>query len=461
MGLVVLTKMLPRAVQASLHRGHAGGEDRGDLGMAAPFLHEGEQRAILRPQVLEGVPQRVEFLGVDRSRRLGDILVLRGEGQEDPPQLLAAQLVDAGVAGETEKPRLELRGSLQAVDGADHLDEDLLAEVLHLIAAVGDGEDEAGHPVLIGDDELVQSLLVATLRAAHQVNPICRRGFIHAAGGVLPGKTSRNGERYGAAGVCLAFAAVLACAAATPSTMKPTAPLFSPVAAALLAALSLAAGGCGSGPAPRDLMLEEAGRSAAVERPVAMRGEGTFLNGSLATVATVTRGFDRGNRAPRAKGPGGGPVEGAFDDPSRRRRDDAGAFTEVYHIGGYGDSEEEQKEAMQDYIRQARARRAAGSPMPPVTLKVAFENRGKETLEIEVLDVNSDLGNFAVRPPRLTIPAGGSASLDPMISQLGVTSDEIPLKLALRSGGKRELQVVVIKNVLGGSLRQEFEKMAR
>jgi hypothetical protein len=232
-------------------------------------------------------------------------------------------------------------------------------------------------------------------------------------------------------------------------------------AAALLAVLSLAAGGCGSGPAPRDLMLEEAGRSASVERPVAMRGEGTFLGGSLASVATVTRGFDRGNRTPRGKGPGGGPVEGAFDDPSRRRRDDAGAFSEVYYIGGYGDSEEEQKEAMQDYIRQARARRAAGSPMPPVTLKVAFENRGKDPIEIEVLEVNSDLGNFAVRPPKLTIPPGGSASLDPMFSQLGVTSDEIPLKLAVRGGGRRELQVVVLKNVFGGSLKQEFERLSR
>ncbi|MFM1748803.1 MAG: hypothetical protein RLZZ188_2469 [Verrucomicrobiota bacterium] len=234
----------------------------------------------------------------------------------------------------------------------------------------------------------------------------------------------------------------------------------SPAALALLAVLSLAAGGCGSGPAPRDLMLEEAGRSATVERPVAMRGEGTFLGGSLASVATVTRGFDRGTRTARAKG-AGGPVEGAFDDPNRRRRDDAGAFSEVYYIGGYGDSEEEQKEAMQDYIRQARARRAAGSPMPPVTLKVAFENRGKEPLEIEVLEVNSDLGNFAVRPPKLTIPAGGSASLDPMISQLGVTSDEIPLKLAVRGGGRRELQVVVLKNVFGGSLKQEFERLSR
>lgn len=190
--------------------------------------------------------------------------------------------------------------------------------------------------------------------------------------------------------------------------MKLPVQIPSPVVAALLATFSLAAGGCGSGPAPRDLMLEEAGRSATVERPVAMRGEGSFLGGNLASVATVTRGFDRGNRAPRGKGPGGGQVEGAFEEPGRRRRDDAGAFSEVYYIGGYGDSEEEQKEAMQDYIRQARARRAAGSPMPPVTLKVAFENRGKEPIEIEVLEVNSDLGNFAVRPPRLTIPAGGS-----------------------------------------------------
>jgi hypothetical protein len=44
-----------------------------------------------------------------------------------------------------------------------------------------------------------------------------------------------------------------------------------------------------------------------------------------------------------------------------------------------------------------------------------------------------------------------------MISQLGVTSDEIPLKLAVRTGGKREQQVVVVKNVIAASLRKEFE----
>lgn len=231
------------------------------------------------------------------------------------------------------------------------------------------------------------------------------------------------------------------------------------VLAALLIAIALTAGGCGSGPAPRDLMLEEASAAQGVERPVAMRGEVAFLEGKIGAVATVSRGFDRGNRGPRT-GRGGKP-EGAFEDGSRRKRDEAGAFSEVYYIGGAGDSEEEQKEAMKDYIRQAMARRAAGSPMPPVTLKVAFENRGAEPIEIEVTEVNSDLGNFAVRPPKLTIAPGASGTLEPMISQLGVTNDEIPLKLTVKMGGKKEQQVVLVKNVIVASLRKEFEKQAK
>jgi hypothetical protein len=224
----------------------------------------------------------------------------------------------------------------------------------------------------------------------------------------------------------------------------------------LLVALG-AAGGCGGGATPRDLMMEEAIK-APVERPVAMRGEGAFLDGKVTALATVSRGFDRGDRGVRG-GPRTRPDGSVYEEGGRRRRDDAGAFTEVYHIGGYGDSEEEQKEAIADYIRQARARRAAGSPMPPVTLRVLFENRGTEPLEIEVTEVNSDLGNFAVRPPKLTIAPGEKGVLEPMVSQLGVTSDEIPLKLAIRSGGKREQQVVVVKNIITESLRKEFETL--
>jgi hypothetical protein len=241
------------------------------------------------------------------------------------------------------------------------------------------------------------------------------------------------------------------------------------VGAALGLAFSL--NGCHSNNGPRDLMLEEARQS--VERPVAMRGEGAFLEGKLGALVTVSRGFDRGRPAGGGRGGkggggrrragGGGPDDevGVFEEGGRRRRDDAGAFTEVYNIGGYGDSEEEQKEAMQDYIRQARARRAAGSPMPPVTLKVAFENRSTEPVEIEVTEVNSELGNFAVRPPKLTIAPGQSGMLEPMVSQLGVTTDEIPLKLAVRYAGKKEEQVVVVKNIIAQSLRKEFESLQK
>ncbi len=232
---------------------------------------------------------------------------------------------------------------------------------------------------------------------------------------------------------------------------------------AVLGAGLFVAAGCGTGSVPRDLMMEEASRGP-VERPVAMKGEGSFLDGKVGALVTVTRGFDRGPRVGEG-GRGGrgrpGDDDNIFDDNRRKRRDDVGAFTEVYNIGGYGDSEEDQKEAMQDYLRMARARRAAGSPMPPVTLRVLFENKGTEPLELEVTEVNSDLGNFAVRPPKLTIAPGEKGMLEPMISQLGVTSDEIPLKLSLRTGGKREQQVVVVKNVLAESLRKQFEQDQR
>ena len=217
----------------------------------------------------------------------------------------------------------------------------------------------------------------------------------------------------------------------------------------------LATSGCGTGGGPRDLMMEEAVSGQKADRPVAMKGETTFLEGKVGALATISRGFDRGaKRAPSRKGE----VE---DLSGRRKKDDAGAFTEVYNIGGYGDSEEEQKEAIADYMRMAKARRAAGSPMPPVTLRVQFENRGTEPLDLEVTEVNSYLGNFAVRPPMLKLAPGEKGLLEPMISQLGVTSDEIQLKLAVRYAGKKESQVVIVKNIIADSLRKEFEAAQR
>jgi hypothetical protein len=222
-------------------------------------------------------------------------------------------------------------------------------------------------------------------------------------------------------------------------------------AAVSLTAALLAAGGCGSGGTPRDLMMDEAVKGN-IERPVAMRGNSTFEGGALTVYATVTQGLVREGAASSSK------KGTSIAADSGRKKDDAGAFSEVYNFGGSGDSEEAQKEAMQDYLRQARARRAAGSPMPPVTLKVAFENKGTEPIEIEITEINSMLGNFAVRPPKLTLAPGGNGVLDPMISQLGVTSDEIPLTVAIRRGGKREQQTVMVKNIILDSIRKEIEQ---
>lgn len=224
-------------------------------------------------------------------------------------------------------------------------------------------------------------------------------------------------------------------------------PAFFPMlsGSALVAALLFATAGCGSGPVPRDLMMEEANAgTSASDRPVAMRGETTFLDGKLSALATVSRGFDRGAKS------GPGPNQGK----GRGRRNNSAYENDMSDIFGSGESEEAQKEAMEAYIRMAKAQRAAGSPMPPVTLRVALENRGTEPIEIAVTDVKSDLGNFAVRPPKLTLAPGESGTLDPMVSQLGVMSDEIPLTLVIQSGGKRETQVVTVKNIILPSVRK-------
>jgi hypothetical protein len=203
----------------------------------------------------------------------------------------------------------------------------------------------------------------------------------------------------------------------------------------VVAAFGLAITGCHSRPETRDLMVEEA-HATAGDRPVAMKGEGSFDDGKLHAIATVSRGFRRVGNGPAPK-----------REHRRWGNRDTDAFTDDYFFGAT-ETEDQQKEAVQEYVRQAMARRAAGSPMPPVTLRLTFENRGSEPMVIVPIDVNSDLGNFAARPKELTIAPGATGELDPMVSQLGVTNDVIPLTLTIRTGSKSETQVIQIKNVI-------------
>ena len=165
----MLAKVFARAVEASFHRGNTGIKSFGNFRMTTPFLDECKQRAVLRPQLSERMPQRIELFGIHCSRRLGNVLMLLPKRQENPPQLLPAQLIDAGVAREPEQPRLELRGRLQPIERADHLDENLLREILDVVTSSGHGVNKAGDPMLIADNELPLGDFVALLGPPHKV----------------------------------------------------------------------------------------------------------------------------------------------------------------------------------------------------------------------------------------------------------------------------------------------------
>lgn len=206
---------------------------------------------------------------------------------------------------------------------------------------------------------------------------------------------------------------------------------------ALAAGLFLAAG-CSSYQPP-DPMAEAA---EAGERPVAMKGESAYFGGKIFATITVSRGFSRNL--------GGDPAGKSAERDRRNRREDASTsgLSNSYPSYFEGASEADQREMYEDMIRLARAHRAKGSPMPPVTLRLKLENRGPDPVEVELLEVNSDLGNFAVRPTKLALAGAQAGEADPMVSQLGVTSDEIPVKVTFRVAGQKETQIVTVKNII-------------
>jgi hypothetical protein len=196
------------------------------------------------------------------------------------------------------------------------------------------------------------------------------------------------------------------------------------VLGAVLAGL-LGLSGCGTTLPPDS--LAEAVRMG--ERPVAMRGRADFFAGQIAATVDISRGIGRGRDR---RGPGGAGLGEAGSPGDHYRRSGERA-----EMGG-------DPEAAMAY-RQAKL--ALGSPLPPVTTRLRLENRGTEPVEIEISEVNSDLGNFAVRPSKLRIDPGQTLEPDPMISQLGVTSDEIPVQVTLRRGGVKDTQILKVLQV--------------
>ncbi|MSU69218.1 MAG: hypothetical protein EXS39_00265 [Opitutaceae bacterium] len=204
---------------------------------------------------------------------------------------------------------------------------------------------------------------------------------------------------------------------------------FSPRSAwtlgAALLLLALAAAGCAT--EHRRLAYDPSGKG---ERPVAMKGSDRFFDGQIDAVMTVSRGFGRNL--------GGGEVQ-----RGGHRVDEGPNLSEVFGI-----ELADEKTNYQEVLEKMRALEVRGSRLPPVVLRLFLKNHAKETVEVEILEINSDLGNFAARPEKLSLAPEQLAEPDPMNSLLGVTSDEIAVKLVLRARGKTETKSVRVKTLL-------------
>jgi hypothetical protein len=199
-------------------------------------------------------------------------------------------------------------------------------------------------------------------------------------------------------------------------------------AAAFFLIAGLFVAGCGSGPRGPGPSLA----AASAPRPVAMQGEAKFFDGQLVATISISRGFERGGgRGGEGGGGGGGRGRG-------RRNNDQ------YEEIDLPDPDDKDYAESISKIMQLQIR---GSPLPPVTLRLALSNPTPQPIDVDISEVNSDLGNFAVQPEKLTIPAGKSAEPYPMNSQLGLVGDNFPVKVSLRIGDKTESQIITVQSL--------------
>jgi len=210
--------------------------------------------------------------------------------------------------------------------------------------------------------------------------------------------------------------------------------------------------GCESRPERRGPNAAEASTGAA-PRPIAMAGEAAFFDGRLAASVSLTRGIvsapgertGGGSGEDRGGGGRGGGMSGGMGGGRSGGGRGGGMGGGRGGMGGMGGG------SPGDFEGGDAPRRAGGqlgSPMPPVTLRLSLTNNAKDgaPLEVEIVDFESALGNFALKPDRVALEPGQTGGPGSVVSRLGVTSDEIPVKVTLRLAGKKEAQTVVLRH---------------
>jgi hypothetical protein len=115
-------------------------------------------------------------------------------------------------------------------------------------------------------------------------------------------------------------------------------------------------------------------------------------------------------------------------------------------IYGMPEADDQDPKITPELVDTIRSRRAE-SPLPPIVMWLQLTSTASNTLNIEIVDFNSDLGNFAVQPEKVSLTPGNSVETEPMISRLGVTSLDIPVTVTLRIDGETETHVLTLRPV--------------
>jgi len=211
------------------------------------------------------------------------------------------------------------------------------------------------------------------------------------------------------------------------------------LAPAVMTLLVLAAG-CSSDPGPG----RRGGPAGARTKPPApMAGQDTFFDGSiLAEIHVGTQGM------PDAT-PDGSAASGGGE---ARQRRGSGRMSVAGGTGGFGGNIAgavplgEGGRTPRDFggAPAAGPRLMTGGGRP-VMIHLRFTNQGTAPVELQIADFLSPLGNFVVRPEKLTLEPGQSLETEPMTSQLAGTFTEAIATLALRRGARAEKKSFPLK----------------
>ncbi len=204
----------------------------------------------------------------------------------------------------------------------------------------------------------------------------------------------------------------------------------------LLVVLALGLAACGREHARNEASgdMGPGGGRAPVPR---MEARGVFFGGQLEAETLLARA---GTFWARDNGSSGGDKQGG-DHPG------GGVGMGGGHGGvrGGGGRGGEQGGRSDDAAPQAPPIRAINEPA--IQLRLRLTNHQSTTVVVQVLDFNSDLGNFVVFPEKIVVAPGESVEADPMVSRLGVESLEVPLTVRVQMDGKAEQQVLTLKVV--------------